>query len=143
MIGTYFTAEPARAAVGFMVGNGFPVERTSIVGRDLHLEETVLSCATAHAARSGALTGVWFGLLSGLLAAPLARPSGSALGFAFGGLLYGVLFGVVFGLISLTTRGGHGLVSRQAVVADRYDIVADIAVANDARNLLARYNWRH
>ncbi|MGR6924557.1 hypothetical protein ACU635_60790 [[Actinomadura] parvosata] len=54
-----------------------------------------------------------------------------------------MLFGAVFGLISLTTRGGHGTVSRQAVVADRYNIVAGIAAADDARNLLARYNWRH
>ncbi|MEV4575498.1 hypothetical protein AB0K16_19840 [Nonomuraea jabiensis] len=66
------------------------------------------------------------------------RGERAALGFALGGLLYGVLLGTVFGLIGyLTTRGGHGIVSRQAVVADRYDIVADIAVADDARNLLA------
>ncbi|WP_165969819.1 general stress protein [Nonomuraea terrae] len=144
VVSSYQTAEQAQKAVGFLADNGFPVERAGIVGHDLRLVETVLGRATAlRAAGAGAATGTWFGLMAGLILPLFTGPQGSALAFMAGGLLYGAVFGAIFGLTSYwTTQRGRGFVSRQAVVADRYDIVADTAVADDARNLLVKHNWR-
>ncbi|WP_188194105.1 general stress protein [Nonomuraea sp. SYSU D8015] len=142
VVGTYSTAEQADKAVAFLAGNGFPVERAGIVGHDLRLVETVLGRASAwRAVGAGAGTGVWFGVLLGLLM-PLFT-GGSSVALMLGGMAYGALFGAAFGLVSYwTTRGGRGFVSRRDLVADRYDVVADAAVADDARNLLAKHNWR-
>ncbi|HEX4818060.1 MAG TPA: general stress protein [Nonomuraea sp.] len=142
VVGTYPTAEQARKAIGFLAEKGFPVERSGIVGSGLRLVETVLGRATAlRSAGAGAGMGVWFGLLAGLLI-PLFT-GGPAAAPLLGGMVYGTLFGAAFGLVSyLTTRGANGVVTRRDVIADRYDIVADAAVADDARNLLAAYNWR-
>ncbi|NBE93412.1 hypothetical protein FE391_13605 [Nonomuraea sp. KC401] len=143
VIGTYSTAEQAKKAVGFLAENGFPVERSGIVGHDLRLVETVMGRATAgRAAAAGAATGLWFGLIIGLLMPLFAGSTGSTGALVLGGLAYGALFGAAFGLVTYLVNKGPGFVSQQAVVADRYDVVADAAVADDARNLLIRHNWR-
>ncbi|MEW9553677.1 general stress protein [Nonomuraea sp. NPDC050783] len=144
VVGSYSTAEQAREAVGFLADNGFPVERAGIVGSDLRLVETVLGRATAlRAAGAGAATGVWFGMPAGLLMPIVTGDPGVALAAALGGLVYGALFGAAFGLVShLLARGRHGIVSRHDIVAGRYDVVTDVAVADDARNLLVTYGWR-
>jgi hypothetical protein len=141
VVGSYSTAEQADKAVAFLADNGFPVERAGIVGHDLRLVETVLGRASAmRAAGTGAATGMWFGLMFGLLI-PLfiGEP---AMALMLGGMAYGALFGATFGLISHTTARGRGFLSRRDLVADRYDIVVDAAVVDEARNLLAKHNWR-
>jgi hypothetical protein len=40
------------------------------------------------------------------------------------------------------TSGGHEFISRSAVLAARYDVVADAEVADDAKNLLIKLAWR-
>ncbi|TDD25479.1 general stress protein [Nonomuraea diastatica] len=143
VIGTYTTAEQAKKAVGFLAENGFPVERSAIVGHDLRLVETVMGRATAgRAAGAGAATGLWFGLMIGLLMPLFTGSTGSTGAFVLGGIAYGALFGAVFGLVTYLANKGPGFVSQQAVIADRYDVVADAAVADDARNLLIKHNWR-
>ncbi|TDE57188.1 hypothetical protein E1295_08665 [Nonomuraea mesophila] len=143
VIGTYSTAEQAKKAVGFLAENGFPVERSGIVGHDLRLVETVMGRATAgRAAAAGAATGLWLGLIIGLLMPLFAGSTGSTGAFVLGGLAYGALFGAAFALVTYLANKGPGFISQQAVVADRYDVVADAAVADDARNLLIKHNWR-
>ncbi|MGN9844400.1 general stress protein [Nonomuraea sp. H19] len=145
VVGTYATAEQAQKAVGFLAGNGFPVERAGIVGHGLRQVDTVLGRATAlRAAGAGAATGVWFGLLVGLFMSLFVGEQGQALPLMLGGMLYGAIFGASFGLMThLGTRGSnHGVVFRQSIVADRYDVVADAQVADDARNLLVKHDWR-
>lgn len=142
VVGSYSTAEQADKAVGFLAGNGFPVERAGIVGHDLRLVETVLGRASAlRSAGAGAATGLWFGVLAGLLL-PLFT-GGSPVGLMLGGMAYGALFGAAFGLVSYWTTRGRGFLSRRDIVADRYDVVADAAVADDARNLLVKHGWRN
>ncbi|TMR90330.1 general stress protein [Nonomuraea basaltis] len=144
VVGSYSTSEQARKAVGFLADNGFPVERSGIVGHDLRLVETVLGRATAlRSAGAGAATGVWFGLLAGLFMSFFTGDAGSATAYLFGGLAYGALFGAAFGLVThVTARAGQGFISRRDLVADRYDVVVDAAVADEGRNLLVKHGWR-
>jgi hypothetical protein len=142
-VGTYPTYEQAREAVRFLAGNDFPVQRVSIVGADLRTVETIMGRLTrARAAGAGAVTGAWFGLLAGLLLG-LITPGAVLPAMAVGGLLYGAVFGALFALgTRLATRGRGDLVSRSTIVADRYEVLTDHAVAEDARNLLIKHGWR-
>ncbi|MFG3438786.1 general stress protein [Nonomuraea sp. NPDC047897] len=142
-VGTYPTYEQAREAVRFLAGNDFPVQRVSIVGADLRTVETIMGRLTrARAAGAGAVTGAWFGLLAGLLLG-LITPGAVLPAMAVGGLLYGAVFGALFALgTRLATRGRGDLVSCSTIVADRYEVLTDHAVAEDARNLLIKHGWR-
>ncbi|MGI5267707.1 general stress protein [Nonomuraea sp. CA-218870] len=145
VVGTYPTHEQAQDAVAFLADNGFPVQRAGIVGSDLRLVETIVGrFSRARSAAAGAGTGAWFGLMVGMLMGLFSPESGPLLGVALGGLVYGSLFGAVFGLISyaLTPGRRRRFVARSAVVADRYEVLADHAVADDARNLLIKHGWR-
>ncbi|GAA5039513.1 hypothetical protein HNP84_005339 [Thermocatellispora tengchongensis] len=140
--GSYATYEQARRALDFLAGEGFPVAKAAIVGSDLRLVETVLARLTwPRAAGAGAAAGTWFGLAAGLLTALIA--SGPAPLLVLGGILYGALSGAAFGLGAyLVGRRRGGYVSRSALVADKYDIVTDRDVAEDAANLLIKHGWR-
>ena len=67
-VATYDDYADAQRAVDFLADNRFPVDRVTIIGLDLRLEERVVGRLTvARAALAGAGTGAWFGLLIGLL----------------------------------------------------------------------------
>lgn len=142
-VGSYPTYEQAREAVRFLADNDFPVQRVSIVGSDLKTVETIMGRLThARAAGAGAATGAWFGLLAGLLLG-LLTPGAATPAMAVGGLLYGAAFGAIFALVTrLAARGRGDLVSHSTIVADRYEVLTDHAVAEDARNLLIKHEWR-
>lgn len=90
VVGSYPTYEGAQRAVDFLSDNGFPVERTAIIGSDLRMVETVLGRLTrGRAALAGAGSGAWFGLLIGLLLSLFARGSSSALALLLSALAYG------------------------------------------------------
>ena len=105
--------------------------------------ETVLGRLTrGRAALAGAGSGAWFGLLVGLLLAAFTTGH-SMLLMVLSGLGYGAAFGAVFGFAAHAASGGRrDFTSRRAIVAARYDIVADLEVADDARNLLIKLGWR-
>ncbi|SEL97828.1 general stress protein [Nonomuraea pusilla] len=140
VVGSYPTYEQARGAVRFLADHSFPIERTSIVGTGLRLVETVLGpFSRRRAVAGGAATGALFGAVASLLFGVFA---GSA-ALAVAGLLYGAILGAVFGLtVSAASPGRRDFLSREALVADRYEVYADHAVAEQARNLLITYGWR-
>ena len=82
-------------------------------------------------------TGAWFGLLIGLFVSLFAEGDGTFGQLVMLGVLYGAAFGIVFGLIShALTRGRHDFLSRQALVATRYDVHCEAAVIGQARRIL-------
>ncbi|MEV5367359.1 general stress protein [Streptomyces cellulosae] len=144
VVGSYPTYEGAQRAVDFLADNGFPVERTAIIGSDLRMVETVLGRLTrGRAALAGAGSGAWFGLLIGLLLSLFARGSSSALALLLSALAYGAGFGAVFGFIGHALTGGRrDFTSRSQIIAGRYDVVADPDVADEAKNMLIKLAWR-
>ena len=67
-VASYATYAEAQRAVDQLSDDGFPVERTDVVGYDLRLVEHVTGRLTnARAAAAGAGSGAWFGLFIGLL----------------------------------------------------------------------------
>ena len=143
VVASYPTYAKAQRAVDFLSDEKFPVQRTAIVGGDLRMVETVLGRLTrGRAALAGAGSGAWFGLLVGLLLAAFTTGH-SMLLMVLSGLGYGAAFGAVFGFAAHAASGGRrDFTSRSAIVAARYDIVTDLEVADDARNLLIKLGWR-
>ena len=128
----------AQAAVDKLSDARFPVERTSIVGRDLRLVETVTGRLDwGRAALSGLATGAWFGLLVGLFVGIFTDDTRSWIAFVLWGLLFGAIAGVVFGLVSYAATGGRrDFVSVSALVAERYDVLVDPTAVDEARRVL-------
>jgi hypothetical protein len=143
-VGSYDTYAQAQRAVDFLSDNKFPVERTAIVGSDLRMVETVLGRLTrSRAALAGAGAGAWFGLLVGLLLSVFASGQSSTVVLLLSGVAYGAVFGALFGFIAhMLTGGRRDFASRSAIVASRYDVVADADVAAEAKNLLVKLAWR-
>jgi hypothetical protein len=138
VLASYDDYAGAQKAVDTLSDNGFPVQNTAIVGVDVRIVETVLGrMSWGRAALSGLGTGAWFGLLIGLFVGLFSSTSGSLLPLMGLGLLYGAAFGIVFGLISYAfTRGQRDFVSRQQLVAARYDVLCEQAVIAEARKVL-------
>jgi hypothetical protein len=114
----------------------FPVERVSIVGRDLRLDEDVTGRLTVpRAATAGAAGGAWFGFLIGLvffLFTPFWLPLLAA-------VVLGAVFGAVFGAIAhAAMRGRRDFASVRHLEAGSYDVVVDADLADRARELLHR-----
>ncbi len=144
VVASYPTYQGAQQAMDSLADDRFPVERTAIVGSDLRMVETVFGRLTyGRAALAGAGSGLWFGLLIGLLLALFTANHASMLPLLLGGVLYGAAFGAVFGLIAHALTGGRrDFTSRSQIVAAHYDVVADPAVADDAKNRLIKLGWR-
>ena len=67
VVASYTTYAKAQFAVDHLSDSSFPVEQSSIIGRDLSLLEQVTGRMTkARAAAMGAVAGAWFGLFIGL-----------------------------------------------------------------------------
>jgi hypothetical protein len=130
--------ELAQRAVDYLSDNGFPVERTAIIGSNLSLVEKVLGrMTTARAALGGAATGAWFGLFIGLMFGIFSRRSWLAV--VLTGLVVGAVWGAVFGALAhAATRGQRDFVSGRALAAGSYEIVVEASVADEARSMLAR-----
>jgi hypothetical protein len=141
-VATYPDYALAQQAVDYLSDNKFPVERTSIVGTDLRLVENVLGrMTTARAALAGAASGAWFGLFIGLFVGIFSNSNW--FGLIFLGLLIGAAWGAVFGAIAQAMTGGRrDFTSRSSLQASQYAVVVEADVADDARQLLTRLNWR-
>jgi hypothetical protein len=128
----------AQAAVDRLSDARFPVERTSIVGRDLRLVETVTGRLNwGRAALSGLATGAWFGLLVGLFIGIFTDDASSWIALLLWGLLFGAVAGALFGVVSYAATGGRrDFVSVSSLVADQYDVLVDPAAVDEARRLL-------
>lgn len=131
--------EDAQQCVDTLSDNGFPVQNVAIVGVDLRMVEAVLGrMSWARAALGGLASGAWFGLLIGLFVSLFATAQNDSMQLLLLGLLYGAAFGMVFGLISYAlTRGRRDFVSRQSLVAARYDVLCEAEVIGRARSVLS------
>ena len=132
----------AQRAVDYLSDNRFPVEKVTVVDAGLNFVEQITGRrgtlqATSGAALSGAAVGALLGWLFGLFnwVAPLI----SALVLAFWRAVIGLVIGAIIGLSShLATRGARDFSSMSTVVADRYDVVVNAEVAEEAKRLLAK-----
>jgi hypothetical protein len=126
-------------AVDWLSDEGFPVERVAIVGSGLRAVEQVtgrvtVGKAAAQGAVQGAVIGVFFAVLFGLF---FAGPA------FFGLLVYSVLLAALFGAalaaVNHAALGGtqdFGAIA--SMQADRYDVMVDQEVADEAERVLAR-----
>ena len=128
----------AQKAVDTLSDAGFPVQNVAIVGVDVRIVESVLGRLTwGRAAGSGMLSGAWFGLLIGLFVGLFSSTTGSVVPLVGLGLLYGAAFGIVWGLVGhAMSRGRRDFISRQQLLASRYDVLCEQAVIGEARKAL-------
>jgi heat induced stress protein YflT len=141
-VASYPDYPSAQRAVDYLSDNKFPVERTAIVGTDLRLVESVLGrLTTGRAALAGAASGAWFGLLIGLLFGIFSHSNWFAVLIVC--ILIGAIWGAIFGAIAHATTGGRrDFASRSSLQASQYAVIVDTEVADQARQLLTRLNWR-
>lgn len=141
-VATYSDYASAQRAVDYLSDNGFPVERTAIVGTDLRLVENVLGRLTiARAALAGAASGAWFGLFIGLLFGIFS--TANWVGVILAGLLIGAFWGAVFGGVAHALTGGRrDFTSKSSLQAAQYAITVDAEHADQARQLVTRSNWQ-
>lgn len=141
LVATYGTYAEAQRAVDHLSDEGFPVERVSIVAEGLKFVEQVTGRvgygqAALHGAGSGAFIGALFGLFLGLFS--LVDPLVSALVLVLYGLIFGAILGAVLGLIFHALSGGlRDFSSVGGMEADRYDVMVDDEVAEEASRLIA------
>ncbi|GAA2712564.1 general stress protein [Micromonospora olivasterospora] len=137
-IGSYPDYPSAQRVVDFLADNGFPVERSAIVGTNLTLVETVLGrMTTGRAALIGAGTGAWFGLFIGLLFGIFT--AGNWIAVILVGLAIGAIWGAVFGAVAHAMTGGQrDFTSASALRAGQYAVIVEAELADQARQLLGR-----
>src|SRR3954447_24428571 len=139
-IATFSSYEEAERAVDYLSDHGFPVERSAIVGRDLEYVEQVTGRMTyARAALAGALSGAMIGFLIGWLFGVFNwfNPVVSSFWLAIDGLWFGALVGALMGLVVHALSGGRRDFSTIAGMrANRYEVVVDESVADEATRLL-------
>lgn len=138
---SYNVYEHAERAVDRLSDEGFAVERVSIVANDLCFVEQVTGRvsygrAALQGAASGAVAGTLFGFVFGVLR--LVDPLVSGLTLALFGLVFGAVVGAVIVLIGHAASGrDRDFSSAGGMRADRYDVMVDEPVAEDAARVLA------
>ena len=139
-VASYSSYAEAEHAVDFLSDRKFPVERTAIVGRDLeYIEQVTGRMSYGGAALRGAVTGALVGFLVGWLFGLFDwfDPIVSAFWLALDGLWFGAIVGALFGLLThAMLRGRRDFASIGAMRANRYDLVVDDEVADEAARLL-------
>ena len=143
-VAAYDDYQQAQRAVDFLADEKFPVENVTIVGSDLRMVERVTGrLSWGRAVGAGAASGAWFGLFVGVLLGIFAPDGSSWIGSVLTGLLIGLVFGAVFGAVGYAaTQGRRDFTSTSQVVASRYDVMCNPAVAEQARAELARLSLR-
>jgi hypothetical protein len=140
VVGSYSTYGEAQRAVDYLSDQRFAVERAAIVAEGLRFEEQVTGRlgwgkALLNGAFGGASTGVFIGFIFGLFS--LVTPLVSALTLALYGLIFGAIVGAIFGLIFYAFSGGQrDFTSVGSMRAQRYDVMVDGEVADEAERLL-------
>jgi hypothetical protein len=142
VVASYTSYADAERAVDYLSDNKFPVDRVSIVGRDLEFVEHVTGRLTyAGAALRGALSGALVGLLVGWLFS-IFNWFDPVIGWGWlilNGLWFGAVVGALFGVLSHALTGGRrDFASIGAVRANHYELLVDDEVATEAERLLSR-----
>lgn len=146
-VATYQLYREAQRAVDYLSDQHFPVEHVAIVAEGLRFEEQVTGRlgwgrALLNGALGGASTGILIGFIFGLFS--LITPLVSALTLALYGLVFGAIVGALFGLLFYSFSGGQrDFTSVGNIRAQRYDIVVDGEVADEAERLLLGLGSAH
>lgn len=137
-VASYSTYAEAERSVDWLSDNGFPVERSAIVGTGLRSVEQVTGRMTQGRAAKvgagqGALIGALFALLFGIF---FTGPEfAELLLFALvSGALFGALYGAAFQYAA--SGGKRDFVSSADIQADRYEVQVDEAAADEATRVL-------
>jgi len=139
IVASFETYAEAQGAVDFAADRGFPVERLAIVAGDLRFVEGVTGrvgygTSALNGAASGAVAGAFLGFVLGIFS--LVAPLTSGFLLAFWGLVIGAVIGAIVGLLVHALSGGRRDFSSVAgFQAGRDDVVAESAVAEQARRL--------
>lgn len=139
-VASYPTYEDAEAAVDYLSDRRFPVHRVAIIGHDVKMVEQVIGRlnygrAALNGATTGGVTGLLFGWLFGLL--DWIRPLLAGLQLAAFGLIFGAVVGAILGMVLYALqRGRRDFSAVRGLVPSSYDVVTDVAVADDAVRLL-------
>jgi hypothetical protein len=143
-VAVYENYGEAERAIDYLSDHGFPVERTSIVGRDLRWVEQVTGrITTGGAALRGALTGAVVGLLVGWLFGLFDwfNPVVAAGWLALDGLWFGALVGGLAGLLAHAMTGGRrDFAAFGSMTADKYEVQVDEDLVEEAAGLLTSMN---
>jgi uncharacterized protein YacL len=139
-IASYSSYAEAQKAVDYLSDQNFAVEKTAIVAEGLKFVEQVTGRLNwgrviSTSAGSGALTGVIIGLFLGLLFnIPL-------LNIVIYGLVVGIITSILFGVMGYAMTGGRrDFSSVGGMQAERYNVMVDESVANEAENLIKGMN---
>lgn len=139
-IASYPDYRDAERAVDRLADREFPVERVAIVGQGLKTVEQVTGrIGWWDAALRGLLSGAIAGALIGWLFAVFDwfNPLVARGWLILDGLWFGALVGLAFGLLAhALTHGRRYFSSIGGLQAERYDVVVDAAVADEAVRLL-------
>jgi hypothetical protein len=142
VIASYPRYDEAERAVDYLADHAFPVDRATIVGRGLNYVEQVTGRMDyGKAALRGALTGAFTGLLIGWLFAIFDwfDPAVARGWLIIDGLWFGALVGTLFGLLAHALTGGRrDFDSFGGFQAERYEVMVDEAVADEAARLLGQ-----
>jgi hypothetical protein len=130
----------AEWAVDRLADLDFPVERVAIIGQDLQTVERVVGKmdyprAAWRGAASGAVPGALIGWIFGIF--DWVDPILSGLLLALYGLIIGAVIGAVMGLVVYAMqRGSRDFTSVTVMRPQRYELVVDDEVADQAARLL-------
>jgi hypothetical protein len=132
----------AQRAVDFLSDNGFPVEKSAIVGSELRMVENVLGrLTTGRAAMAGAASGAWFGLLIGLLIGIFSASAWWRVLIA--AIVIGAAWGAIFGGVAHAATGGRrDFSSRTSLHANKYALNVGEDHLDEARLMLNRMDWQ-
>lgn len=135
-LASYTSYQEAQGAVDRLSDLGFPVERASIVGEDVHIVERVTGrLTTARAAALGAVQGLWVGLALGLILSIVLVLSPGQFLLA---LLFPVAFSAAFAAgTHAFSRGRRDFSSLRYLDAGRYSVMVEADYSENARRLLS------
>jgi hypothetical protein len=138
-VATYATYPEAQRAVDHLSDQRFPVERMAIVGEGLRtIEQVTGRLDWGRAASLGFGQGLFIGLFVGLLFGLLGLGGGNLLYAAAYGMVMGAITGLLWSVVGYAMSGGRrDFTSIGGMRAERYVILADAEVAEQARTLLA------
>ena len=140
VLGSFDAYADAERMVDTLADRRFPVERVTIVARELEFVEHVTGrLTTARAAARSALTGLLFGALLGLILGFLAwrDPIVSGLVLALYGAVLGAVAGAIMGAVGHgSTRGRRDFSSIAGMQAGAYDVMVDDGLWAEARRVL-------
>jgi uncharacterized membrane protein len=134
----------AQRAVDHLSDEGFPVERTAIVGEGLRYVEQVAGRLTTGraallGASQGAMIGAFFGLLVGLIFSTDPNPAIFLL--VLYGIVAGAIMGAIFGAIMHAATGGQrDFSSVSGLDAERFEVMVDDDLAERAAELLRAHD---